>query len=423
MKCDILVGGQWGDEGKAKIIDFLSNKYHIVCRFQGGSNAGHTVFKNGVKYVFHLLPSSVLHPQTTAVLSHGMVIYLPQLVKEIQTLEKEGISFEGRLFISDKAFLVMDYHLEIDKVKEQKENKVGTTCKGIGPAYTDKYDRKGIRVGDLFDEGEVLNKIKSCLDEQKNLLKNYYQHDYLVTAEEILEKTLKDFKIIQPYVIDTTYYLNHAISQKNILLEGAQGAGLDIDFGTYPFVTSSSPTSGGAATGTGIAVNHFQKIYGVFKAYVTRVGKGSLPTILSNEENIQLRDKGKEFGATTGRQRSCGWFDGVQAKYSLMINGVTDLVITKLDVFTGYKKIKFCTHYIVDGFKTDMFPPSNQKLKKAEPVYIEFEGWEDQVYQVQTFDELHPNAQKFINYFEEYLGLRISIISTGPEKQDTIVRN
>lgn len=422
MKCDILVGGQWGDEGKAKIIDFLSPKYDIACRFQGGSNAGHTVIHNGKKYVFHLLPSNVLHEHTSAVLAHGMVIYLPQLIKEIQNLKNDGISLENRLFISNRAFLVMDYHIEIDSNKEKKDLKIGTTNRGIGPAYTDKYARSGIRIIDLFYPQELFKKIQFSLDLTKNLLKNYYNFDYTITAEEIFEKTLADFEKIKPYVIDTIYYLHQAIPQKDILLEGAQGAGLDIDFGTYPFVTSSSPTSGGAAIGTGIPVNQFQKIMGIFKAYVTRVGEGVLPTALEETENNQLREKGNEFGSTTGRLRSCGWFDGVQAKYSIMVNGITDLVLTKLDVLSGYKKIKFCTHYLLDGVKTDQLPTSLNQLEKAKPVYVELPGWDDCVYKVTEFDKLHPNAQAFIFFIEEYLNCPIKIISTGPERQDTIIK-
>lgn len=423
MKADILVGGQWGDEGKAKIIDFLSSEYDIICRYQGGSNAGHTVVYQNQKYIFHLLPSGLLNPNITAVLGHGMVIYLPQLINEINELERKGIEVLNRIKISDRAFLVTDYHLEMDRVKEKNDLKIGTTIRGIGPAYTDKYAREGIRVIDLFYPAELLKKITKSLEAKTCFMKHYYQHDYMAKAQEIVDKLLTDFNKIKSCVDNTAYYLNEASkAKKHILLEGAQGAGLDIDFGSYPYVTSSSPTSGGGATGSGIAVNNFEHIIGIFKTYITRVGEGAMPTMLSGDAEELLREKGGEFGATTGRSRGCGWFDGVQAKYSVMINGVSKLALTKLDVLAGLKTVKFCTHYTIPGKgTTDRFPSAIQDLSQATPVYKEFPGWEDGVYGVKCMKDLHPNALAFIRFFEEYLTTPVKFISTGPERESTIV--
>lgn len=423
-KCDVLVGGQWGDEGKAKIIDYLANNYNIICRYQGGSNAGHTVIRHNNKYVFHLLPSGILNPKSIAVLGNGMVIHLPQLLKEIRKLQKEGIVLDGRLLISDRAFVVTEYHREFDKIKEKKDVKIGTTSQGIGPAYTDKYSREGIRISDLFHPDLLFEKITASMNIKAFLFKHYYGYKFHLNPEEVTKNLLRDFTMIKPYVDDTVFFLNQSLAEGNkILLEGAQGAGLDIDFGSYPYVTSSSPTLGGSSTGSGIPAVYFQDIIGIFKAYVTRVGEGSLPTQLSGIQEEKLRQKGREFGATTGRSRGCGWFDGVQAKLSVMVNGINKIALTKLDVLTGFETVKFCTHYRVGKEEIDRFPTSEFDLGQAIPVYREFPGWDTAATQVHKYEDLHPNVCNFINFLEEYLNVPVTIISTGPDREHTLEKS
>lgn len=428
MSCDIVLGGQWGDEGKAKMIDYFSSNYDIICRFQGGANAGHTVVANGKKYVFHLIPSGILYPNTVCVLGNGVVIDLEELHKEIEILAENGISVTGRLKISSLAFVVLPVHRALDKAKEAKNGgKIGTTHRGIGPAYIDKYDRIGIRISDLSNEKILLDKVKDSLDSKLFLLKNYYNCDYNETAETIVEWALKYYNLLKQFVDHTPYFLNESHAEgKNILLEGAQGTGLDINFGSYPYVTSSSPTSGGASTGSGIGVTKFNDVIGVFKAYITRVGGGALPTSLEGGleggEQELMRKLGHEFGATTGRPRTCGWFDGVQAKYACLVNGLTKISLTKIDVLDTWKTIRFCTGYNINGKITERFPETIEEFNAAIPVYKDFEGWKSSTFNIVDYSALPDGAKKYLDYLENYIGTPITHVSTGPDRNATMLR-
>ncbi|MDP3829746.1 MAG: adenylosuccinate synthase, partial [Ignavibacteriaceae bacterium] len=345
MQITILVGSQWGDEGKGKIVDLLSENFPIVARYQGGANAGHTVEIGDDKYILHLIPSGILRKDVICVIGSGVVIDPIALLEEIELLEKNNISVKGRLFISHNAHLIMPYHKLLDSINESGKNKIGTTGRGIGPCYIDKYARKGIRINDLLNRELLAQKIRMNLDEKNLLLKNIYGKDEL-NVEEIIEQYEAFDKAIDPYIKDVPAFLNNAISEgKSILLEGAQGALLDVDFGTYPFVTSSNPTSGGACTGTGIPPNKITNVIGIVKAYTTRVGEGPFPTELLDATGEKLRKVGSEFGATTGRPRRCGWFDAPLVKYSQMVNGIDSVAITKLDVLDHFEEIQVCTAY------------------------------------------------------------------------------
>ncbi len=421
--CDIVLGGQWGDEGKAKMIDYLATSYDLITRFQGGANAGHTVVANGKKFVFHLIPSGILYPDKICVLGNGVVIDMAELLKEITLLEEQGISLTGRLKISLSAFVVLPIHLALDKAREVKR-KIGTTGRGIGPAYGDKISRVGIRLSDFADQTSLLEKLKENFSEKAELFKNYLdlQDQKVLDPAETIKHLMPYYERIKQYLVHSPYFLNEAQQAgKSILLEGAQGSGLDIDFGSYPFVTSSSTTSGGAATGSGLGVTRFKDVIGVFKAYITRVGGGALPTGLEEAEMDVLRKHGGEYGATTGRPRSCGWFDGVQAKYSVMINGMTKVALTKIDVFDHYPKIQLATAYEIDGKVTKEFPVTDAELSRAKPVYQEFSGWKKPVAGLEKYSDLPDEAKVYIDFLEKYLNCPISFISTGPDRLKTIV--
>ena len=422
MTCDIVLGGQWGDEGKAKMIDVLAADYDIIVRYQGGANAGHTVCHNNQKYVFHLIPSGILYPQKICVLGNGVVIDLKALNDEIEQLSKQGIDFSGRLKISEQAFLVLPLHLFLDKAREEKNTqKIGTTHRGIGPAYLDKYQRIGIRLVDLSDRNILLNKLSENIREKQILFDHYYSGNYQIDIEQMATDILSEYEKLKPYITNTPYFLNGAIKEhKKILLEGAQGTGLDIDFGSYPFVTTSSPSSGGAILGTGIGISKIKSIIGVFKCYITRVGGGNLPTALPEIEMSQMQKRGKEFGATTGRERSCGWFDGVQAKYAAMVNGLTDIALTKIDILDDYQEIKLCTHYKINGEKTDVFPSDLKTFNKIKPLYKTFSGWQSSTKGITAYQDLPQKAREYIEFLAEYLACPISFISTGAERKDII---
>ncbi len=424
MKADVLVGCQWGDEGKAKVVDYLSHKYDIVLRYQGGGNAGHTVYRNGEKFVFHHIPSGLLYDTVKVVLGSGMVIELSSLLSEIELLEKKGIDVKNKLSISKRAFVVLDYHIHLDKVRESHDpRKIGTTLKGIGPAYADKIQRIGIRVGYLKDKSILRREITRGLAEKQTLFKEHYKKDFTTKVEELVEKASEQGALLAPYLEDTVYSLHHALrANQRILLEGAQGAALDIDFGTYPYVTSSSSTSGGACVGSGIPPRSIGDIIGIFKAYVTRVGEGSLPTELAKEEVEELRQKGKEFGATTGRPRNCGWLDLVQAKQALIVNGLSKIVLTKLDVLSGFKTLKVAVAYNLDGEITKQFPILNDDLEKVKPVYKEFEGFSENIKGLTKYDGLPKQAKEYIEFLETELGMPIAYISTGPNRNEMIAR-
>lgn len=423
MKCDIVLGGQWGDEGKAKMIDYLSSSYDIITRFQGGANAGHTVVVDGKKFVFHLIPSGILYPKSTCVLGNGVVIDLEELVREIEYLESLGISFEGRLKISLSAFVVMPFHIALDKAREAKK-KIGTTGRGIGPAYIDKYARTGIRLADFEDEVFLKSRIQENISEKISLFEHYFNpaDRFAFDVDKIIAQLRPSFQKIKKYLCHTPYFLHEsARSGKRILLEGAQGNGLDIDFGSYPYVTSSSTTSGGAATGSGIGVTSFEKVIGVFKAYITRVGGGALPTALPDDEMETLRQRGGEFGATTGRPRTCGWFDGVQARFSVMVSGMNQVAITKIDVLDSYQTIRFCTGYEIDGKVIEEFPVRSSDFEKIRPVYKDFPGWSKPTSKVKSFKDLPVEARRYLDFVGKFIGCEVTYLSNGPERLQTLV--
>ncbi|MBI1932739.1 MAG: adenylosuccinate synthase [Ignavibacteriales bacterium] len=420
MSVSIVVGSQWGDEGKGKVVDLLSSKIDIVVRYQGGANAGHTIKIGDKQYIFHLIPSGILHPNVICVIGNGVVIEPKALLDELDMLQQNGIDFEGRLFISHNAHLIMPYHKLLDSINEQGNSKIGTTGRGIGPCYIDKYARRGIRIADLLDEKELKVKIKKSLEEKNNLLKKLYQHEEL-KVDEIIDECIAFDKKIDKYITDTSAYLNDAIlHNKNILLEGAQGALLDVDHGTYPYVTSSNPTSGGACTGTGIPPTKITDIIGIVKAYTTRVGLGPFPTELFEENGEKLRKIGAEFGATTGRPRRCGWFDAFLVNYSTKINGIERVVITKLDVLGNFDEIKVCTGYEINGKKLKYFPTSSAELNSVNPIYTTLKGWNSDISEVKTYDELPIEAKEYLTFISIQCGFEIKYISVGPKRSQTI---
>ncbi|GAB4184856.1 MAG: adenylosuccinate synthase [Calditrichia bacterium] len=424
MSVSIVVGAQWGDEGKGKIVDILSEEMDVVARFQGGANAGHTVKIKGKKYILHLIPSGILHPNTICVIGNGVVVDPAALLEEIELLEKEGISVKGRLFISHKAHLIMPYHKLLDKASEEAmgESKIGTTGRGIGPAYVDKYNRKGIRIVDLLDKDLFEQKIRENIAEKNKILEKIYGQNPINT-DEMVKEYLEYDQLMDPYIKDVSVLINNAIEDgKNILLEGAQGTLLDVDHGTYPYVTSSNPVSGGACIGVGIGPTMIDSVIGVLKAYTTRVGYGPFPTELEGEEGEYFRTVGQEFGATTGRPRRCGWFDAVIARYARRINGITRLAVTKLDVLDQLDEIKICTGYKVDGKEIKEFPADMKILEKIEPIYETHPGWKEDTSHIKSYDELPENAKKYLQRISELTGAKIAIVSVGQARSQTIFR-
>lgn len=419
MRVTVLVGSQWGDEGKGKIVDLLSEKFQVVVRYQGGANAGHTVEIGSKKYVLHLIPSGILRDDVICVIGNGVVIDPVALLDEIALLESHGITVKGRLFISHNAHLIMPYHKLLDSISESGKTKIGTTGRGIGPCYIDKYARKGIKIIDLLYPKILEEKIRQNLEEKNLLLKNIYNVEEL-DVEKIIAQYLEFDKEIDVYIKDVPAYLNQAIEEgKSVLLEGAQGALLDVDHGTYPFVTSSNPTSGGACTGTGIPPNKVTDVIGIVKAYTTRVGEGPFPTELLDDEGEELRRQGNEFGATTGRPRRCGWFDAFLVRYSALINGISSVAITKLDVLSMFDEIKVCTCYEFEGKLLKSFPTDFQKLSAVKPVYVTLPGWKEDISACLSFDQLPENAKKYLRYISEAAGIKVSIISVGPKREST----
>jgi len=415
----ILVGSQWGDEGKGKIVDILSNKFDIVARYQGGANAGHTIVIKDKQYILHLIPSGILREDVVCVIGNGVVIDPIALLEEIHFLESQNINIKGRLFISQNAHLIMPYHKLLDSLKENTD-KIGTTGRGIGPCYIDKYARKGIRIVDLLNKEDLEKKIRKNLREKNTLLKNVYNHDEL-DVESIVKEYLAFDKEIDPYITDVSTYLNNQIlAGKNVLMEGAQGALLDVNFGTYPYVTSSNPTSGGACTGTGIPPTKITSVVGIVKAYTTRVGNGPFPTELLDADGELLRKVGAEFGATTGRPRRCGWFDAELVKYSRMVNGIERAAITKLDVLGAFDKIKVCVGYELNGKKLKSFPTDIVRMEKVTPVYETLPGWKSDISDIRSYEELPSEAKNYLDFISEQCGFEISIISVGPKRVQTI---
>jgi len=421
MSVSILVGSQWGDEGKGKIVDILSERYDIVARYQGGANAGHTVKIGDTQYILHLIPSGILREDVICVIGNGVVIDPKALLDEIELLEKNNIKISGRLFISHNAHLIMPYHKLLDSIHESGNNKIGTTGRGIGPCYIDKYARKGIRIVDLLNREVLEKKIRENLDEKNNIIKKVYGREEL-DVEAIIKEYTEFDKAIDQYVKDTPAFLNHAIAEgKSVLLEGAQGALLDVDHGTYPYVTSSSPTAGGACTGTGIPPNKIDDVIAIVKAYTTRVGNGPFPTELLDETGEKLRKIGAEFGATTGRPRRCGWVDAFLVKYSCMVNGIDSVAITKLDVLSDFDEIKVCTGYEVDGKQLKTFPTDSNILDKVKPVYKTFSGWKKDIAGAKTYDELPKETKEYLDFISDFCNFKISIVSVGPKRSETIV--
>lgn len=422
MSVILVIGAQWGDEGKGKIVDILSKNSDIVGRYQGGANAGHTVVFNGKKFILHLIPSGILNPNTICLIGNGVVVDPFALLEEIELLSKYNISVDGRLFISNKAHLILPYHKIIDRVSEEGSiASIGTTGRGIGPAYVDKYMRCGIRASEILFPQIIKEHIQKNFEEKICYLSSVYRKNIEEDISQIIEDYLNALNKIRPFVRDITYFLNSSLKEgKRILLEGAQGTLLDVDHGTYPFVTSSNPSSGGACTGLGIPPTKIEKVIGVAKAYATRVGNGPFPTELKNAIGEQIRQKGNEYGATTGRPRRCGWLDLVALRYSVIINGITELALTKIDVLSELDEVNICVEYDVDGQMTPEFISDAFLLEKVEPKYITFKGWKKPLSGIQKIVSLPNETLKYINFISEFVGVPIKIISTSPDRSDTI---
>lgn len=423
MSTVVLVGAQWGDEGKGKVTDFLAEKADIVVRFQGGNNAGHTVVVEDKEYKLHLIPSGILYPEKLCIIGNGVVVDPAVLIKELQGLLDQGLTI-SKLLIDNRAHIIMPYHRLLDEAEENRREdgkKIGTTKRGIGPAYADKTNRIGIRVCDLLDEESFADILKFNVDSKNPLITDYYQQSP-VNYEEIKQEYAEYAEFLRKYAADGHEVVNDAIEQgANVLFEGAQGTLLDIDFGTYPFVTSSHPISAGACVGGGVGPTKIDKVIGVAKAYTTRVGEGPFPTELLDELGEQMRQQGAEFGTTTGRPRRCGWLDAVVLRYSARINGLTHLAITKLDVLTGLPEIKICTGYKLNGEIIKTFPANLKNLAKCEPVYEVLPGWQEDITNAQSITELPENAQKYLKRVSELANVPIALVSVGPKRSETIV--
>jgi adenylosuccinate synthase len=422
MPAIVLLGAQWGDEGKGKATDLLGDRVDYVVRYQGGNNAGHTVVIGDQKYALHLLPSGILSPNVIPVIGNGVVIDPAVLLTEIKGLNERGID-TSKLKISTNAHLITPYHRTIDKVSERflGKSKIGTTGRGIGPAYADKINRIGIRVQDLFDPSILRQKIEAALHDKNQILIKVFNRKG-ITVDEVFDEYLGYAQILKPYVVDTALLLDQALKAgKNVLLEGSQGTLLDVDHGTYPFVTSSNPTAGGASTGSGIGPTKITRVIGILKAYTTRVGSGPFPTELFDEDGDALRKIGGEVGVTTGRNRRCGWFDAPIARYAVRVNGLTDFFLTKLDVLTGWEKIPVCVAYEVDGVRVDELPASQTDFHHAKPIYEFLPGWKENISKAKTVADLPKNAQEYVKFLEKVSGAPISAIGVGPGRDETIV--
>jgi len=424
MSNKIVVGTQWGDEGKGKVTDMLASTADVVVRFGGGNNAGHTVIVDDEKFELHLIPSGILYPEKECVIGNGVVIDPVVLVEEMEGLAKRGISLDN-LYISETAHVIMPYHRLLDGLEEKRkgQDKIGTTGKGIGPTYTDKAARKGIRVIDLLDEDRFRKKLEKSLEYKNILLERVYNEEPF-SVEEIIEEYKPSIEKIRSHVRNTSLLLDKKIKEdKKIFFEGAQGTLLDIDYGTYPYVTSSNPTAGGVCTGSGVGPVQIDDVIGVAKAYITRVGEGPFPTELKGEIGEKLREKGNEFGVTTGRPRRCGWLDIPVLKHAVRVNGLTEIVLTKVDILSGFEEIKVCTAYKNDDEVLEEFPADFEKLKDYEPVYQKFEGWDEDISKVREYENLPENAKKYIEKIEDMVDTRISIIGIGPGREEAIIKN
>lgn len=424
MAVRIVLGAQWGDEGKAKIVDYLTTDSDVVVRYQGGANAGHTIKAGDLEFVFHLIPAGIVHQDKTCVVGNGVVLDPEALFQEVDELEKKGISVEGRLFVSDRAHLVLPYHKCLEEANEKKigDSAIGTTLRGIGPTYQDKINRStGIRVGDLLDAELLPEKIRANVRAKNEILKSVYGVEGLEEVP-LIEEYMALGERLTPYITDTSVYLNDAIEAgKNILFEGSQGTLLDIDHGSYPYVTSSNTTAGGACTGAGIGPTRVNEVVGVVKAYTTRVGNGPFPTELHDEMGQRIRDIGHEYGATTGRPRRCGWLDIVILRLARRINGLTSMAVTRVDILDELEEIKICTHYERNGQRVDHFPGDLNVLAECEPVYETLPGWQTPTPHIRSYDDLPENARRYLERVSELSRIPISIVSVGPDREETIV--
>jgi adenylosuccinate synthase len=425
MPATVIVGGQWGDEGKAKVVDFLMPNHDVVIRYQGGANAGHTVVTSGGTFAFHQIPSGILHPHITGILGNGMVVDPFAFLDELRELLSRGVSMEGRLFISSAAQVVMFYHRVLDNLYESelKGKSIGSTGKGIGPTYADKYARRGMRMGDfLLEKEELFELVRNNIEYNNQYMELFNATTFPAQKNASEVVNIKD--LISHFIVDTQELVFGMKEEgKRLLLEGAQGTLLDIDHGTYPYVTSSSCSVGGALTGSGLVPGDITRVLGIFKAYVTRVGNGPFPTEIEGGEGEMLRERGSEYGTTTGRPRRCGWFDLVAGRYSVRINGLREIAITKLDVLSGLPKVKLCVAYKRNGKEIGTFPQNANILSECEPVYEELSGWGKDALDVDSYKALPAKARSFIDRIEERLGVSVSFISTGPEREKAIIRD
>lgn len=417
----VIVGTQWGDEGKGKIVDLFTERFEVIARAQGGHNAGHTVMIEGVQYILHLIPSGILHRDKSCVIGNGVIIDPFALLEELKALEAFGLP--GRLFISNRCHLIMPYHTAVESAEENRlgDRKIGTTSRGIGPCYEDKIGRRGIRLADLQTPRIFREKLTANVEFKNRLLSAVYGVATL-DASEIYDSYMSVSEEILPFVTDTAEYLNGAINEgKSVLFEGAQGTLLDVDHGTYPFVTSSNATSGGGCTGTGVGPGRIDGVVGISKAYTTRVGGGPFPTELDEKMGRYVREKGAEFGASTGRPRRCGWFDSMVVRYSCLINAVDTLVITKLDVLDGVEELKICTGYQYRGNRLQFFPTGIETLEKVEPIFESHPGWMADTSTIRKYDDLPVNARSYLSRLSELVNTDISVVSVGPDREATVV--
>lgn len=421
MSAVVLLGSQWGDEGKGKITDFLAEKADCVVRYQGGSNAGHTVEVASEKFMLHLIPSGILYPKTTCVVGNGVVIDMGAIIEEMNGLKDRGIDVSN-LRISSRAPIVMPYHKRMDAIEDEAK-KIGTTKKGIGPAYEDKMARTGFRICDLLYDPEFDSKFREQVEKKNILLERIYGVEGF-EAGALLEELHQQVSCLEPYVTDTSCLVYNAIQEgKKVLFEGAQGTLLDIDHGTYPFVTSSYPTAGGACVGAGVGPTCISRVLGIAKAYTTRVGEGPFPTELTDELGEVLRNRGAEFGVTTGRPRRCGWLDAVILRYAVRINGLTDFAITKLDVLDTLETVKICVAYNYKGKRLTEFPENINVLEECSPEYIELPGWQTDISGISRYEDLPENTRRYLDKIKELTGIRQSLIAVGPRRDQTIVQD
>ncbi len=424
MSVRVVLGAQWGDEGKAKVVDYMTADSDVVVRYQGGANAGHTIKAGDLEFVFHLIPAGIVHPDKTCVIGNGVVMDPEALFQEVEELESKGVSIENRLFVSPNTHLVMPYHKRVEQASEATvgSGAIGTTLRGIGPCYQDKVNRSsGIRVGDLSDTDALPDKVRENVRQKNEILKNVYGQDGL-DATPIIEAYIAFGERLAPFVTDTSVYLNDMIDEgKDVLFEGSQGTLLDIDHGTYPFVTSSNTTAGGACTGAGIGPTRISEVIGVVKAYTTRVGNGPFPTELTGAMGDRIRKIGHEYGATTGRPRRCGWLDAVILRFAARVNGLSGIAVTRLDILDPLEEIRICTHYIYRGARLKHFPSDVKVLAECQPVYETLPGWRAPTSDVRRWEDLPENARRYLDRIQELSRTPIAMVSVGPDRKETIV--